>query len=70
MRHFIRVLRLLETCSLDELTAAVEPGVGDRGDHGRQRPGAPGGDRGDGRSPLFRLDGRPHLAGVPSPGPT
>jgi hypothetical protein len=62
-RSFIRVLRLLETYSLGQLTDAVEyaPGIGAADpdsirvilDHRADRPVA-----------LFTLDGRPHLAGV------
>jgi len=63
MRHFIQVLRLLEKCSLGELTAAVDRAL------------AIGATTADAvrvllevtrEAPvrLFRLDGRPHLAGV------
>lgn len=68
VRHFIQVLRLLEKCSLGELTAAVERAL------------AIGVTTADAvrvllevtrESPvrLFRLDGRPHLAGVLVPLP-
>jgi transposase len=68
VRHFIQVLRLLERCSLGELTAAVERAL------------AIGATTADAvrvllevtrESPvrLFRLDGRPHLAGVSVPRP-
>ena len=68
MRHFIQVLRLLEKCSLGELTAAVERAL------------AIGATTADAvrvllevtrEAPvrLFRLDGRPHLAGVTVPRP-
>jgi len=59
-REFIRVLRLLESCSLDQLSDAVEyaldVGVVDSDairvivEHRREEPVA-----------LFSLDGRPHL---------
>ncbi len=59
-REFIRVLRLLESCSLEQLQDAVEYaldiGVHDSGairvivEHRREAPVA-----------LFSLDGRPHL---------
>jgi hypothetical protein len=62
-REFIRVLRLLESCSLAQLTAAVEYaldiGVTDADairlvlEHRREAPVA-----------LFSLDGRPHLRTV------
>src|SRR5262249_13970417 len=63
VRHFIQVLRLLERCSLGELAAAVERAL------------AIGANTADAvrvllevtrEAPvrLFRLDGRPHLAGV------
>jgi hypothetical protein len=62
-RGFIRVLRLLETYSLRQLTDAVESAlaidvidpdsIGVILDHRRERP-----------VPVFSLDGRPHLAGV------
>ena len=66
VRHFIQVLRLLEKCSLGELTAAVERAL------------AIGATTADAvrvllevtrEAPvrLFRLDGRPHLAGVTVP---
>lgn len=68
VRHFIQVLRLLERCGLDYLTAAVEQalafGVTTADavrvllEQGRETP-----------VPLFRLDGRPHLAGVTVPPP-
>jgi hypothetical protein len=68
VRHFIQVLRLLEKCSLDTLTAAVHRAL------------AIGATTADAvrvllevtrESPvrLFRLDGRPHLAGVTVPRP-
>ena len=68
VRHFIQVLRLLEKCSLGELAAAVERAL------------AIGATTADAvrvllevtrESPvgLFRLDGRPHLAGVSVPRP-
>lgn len=68
VRHFIQVLRLLEKCSLSELSAAVERAL------------AIGANTADAvrvllevtrESPvrLFRLDGRPHLAGVSVPRP-
>jgi transposase len=68
VRHFIQVLRLLEKCSLGELTAAVERAL------------AIGATTADAvrvllevtrEAPvrLFRLDGRPHLAGVTVPRP-
>jgi transposase len=68
VRHFIQVLRLLEKCALDELSAAVERAL------------AIGANTADAvrvllevarESPvqLFRLDGRPHLAGVSVPQP-
>ena len=68
VRHFIQVLRLLEKCSLDELTAAVERALAIGATTAdavrvllevtREAPVA-----------LFRLDGRPHLAGVTVPRP-
>ena len=68
VRHFIQVLRLLEKGSLAELTVAVEQslafGVTTADavrvilEQGRETP-----------VPLFRLDGRPHLAGVTIPSP-
>jgi transposase len=68
VRHFIQVLRLLEKGSLAELTAAVERalafGVTTADavrvilEQGRETP-----------VPLFRLDGRPHLASVAIPSP-
>ena len=68
VRHFIQVLRLLEKGTLAELTAAVERalhfGVTTADavrvilEQGRETP-----------VPLFRLDGRPHLAGVAVPSP-
>lgn len=67
-RRFIAVLRLLERAALPELTTAVEralaAGALDREavriflEHGREAP-----------TPLFALDGRPHLAGVQVPVP-
>jgi transposase len=68
VRHFIQVLRLLEKCSLGELTVAVERAL------------AIGATTADAvrvllevtrEAPvrLFRLDGRPHLAGVTVPRP-
>ncbi len=68
LRHFIQVLRLLEKCTLGELTAAVERAL-DFGvttadavrvvlEQTRETP-----------VPLFPLDGRPHLAGVAVPSP-
>lgn len=68
IRHFIKVLRLLEQASLDDLTAAVSRALtigANTADAVRvlleQRREAP--------VPLFRLDGRPHLAGVSVPRP-
>jgi hypothetical protein len=68
VRHFIQVLRLLEKCSLDELAAAVERALAIGATTAdavrvllevtREAPVA-----------LFRLDGRPHLAGVSVPRP-
>jgi transposase len=68
VRHFIQVLRLLEKGSLAELTTAVERalafGVTTADavrvilEQGRETP-----------VPLFRLDGRPHLASVTIPSP-
>jgi transposase len=68
VRHFIQVLRLLEKCSPGELTAAAERalavGVTTADavrvllEVTRESPVA-----------LFRLDGRPHLAGVSVPRP-
>jgi hypothetical protein len=68
VRHFIQVLRLLEKCSLDELAAAVERALAIGATTAdavrvllevtREAPVA-----------LFRLDGRPHLAGVTVPRP-
>lgn len=68
VRHFIQVLRLLERCSLDELTAAVERALAIGATTAdavrvllevtRETPVA-----------LFRLDGRPHLVGVSVPRP-
>jgi transposase len=68
VRHFIQVLRLLERCTLGELTAAVERaltfGVTTADavrvvlEQTRETP-----------VPLFPLDGRPHLAGVSVPSP-
>src|SRR4051812_36839506 len=68
VRHFIQVLRLLEKCSLDELAAVVGRAL------------AIGATTADAvrvllevtrEAPvrLFRLDGRPHLAGVTVPRP-
>jgi transposase len=68
VRHFIQVLRLLEKCSLGELAVAVERAL------------AIGATTADAvrvllevtrEAPvrLFRLDGRPHLAGVTVPRP-
>ena len=68
VRHFIQVLRLLEKHSLTDLTAAVERALGLGANTAdtvrvllevtRETP-----------VPLFRLDGRPHLAGVSVPCP-
>ena len=68
IRHFIQVLRLLEKCTLDELTRAVRQALAIGAttadavrvllEAGREAPVA-----------LFRLDGRPHLAGVTVPKP-
>jgi transposase len=68
VRHFIQVLRLLEKCSLDELAAAVGRALAIGAttadavrvllEATRETPVA-----------LFRLDGRPHLAGVTVPRP-
>jgi transposase len=68
VRHFIQVLRLLEKCSLDELATAVgraltigvttADAVRVLLEASRETPVA-----------LFRLDGRPHLAGVNVPRP-
>jgi transposase len=68
VRHFIQVLRLLEKCSLGELTVAVERALGIGATTAdavrvllevtREAPVR-----------LFRLDGRPHLAGVTVPRP-
>lgn len=68
LRHFIRVLRLLEHATVGELTTAVEralafgvataDGVRVLLEQGRETP-----------VPLFALDGRPHLAGVSVPAP-
>jgi transposase len=68
VRHFIQVLRLLEKCSLGELTAAVERAL---------TIGATTADAvrvllevtREAPVLLFRLDGRPHLAGVTVPRP-
>jgi transposase len=68
VRHFIQVLRLLEKCALGELAVAVERAL------------AIGANTADAvrvllevtrEAPvrLFRLDGRPHLAGVTVPRP-
>jgi transposase len=68
MRHFIQVLRLLETSSLPELTAAIEQALSfgaTTADGVRvileQRRETP--------VPLFGLEGRPHLASVRVPSP-
>ena len=68
VRHFIQVLRLLEKCSLGELAVAVERALGIGANTAdavrvllevtREAPVR-----------LFRLDGRPHLAGVTVPRP-
>jgi len=68
VRHFIQVLRLLERCSPDELAAAVGRALAIGATTAdavrvllevtRETPVA-----------LFRLDGRPHLAGVTVPRP-
>ena len=68
VRHFIQVLRLLEKCSLGELAAAVGRALAIGAttadavrvllEVAREAPVA-----------LFRLDGRPHLAGVSVPRP-
>jgi transposase len=68
VRHFIQVLRLLEKCSLAELAAAVGRALAIGATTAdavrvllevtREAPVA-----------LFRLDGRPHLAGVTVPRP-
>ena len=68
MRHFIQVLRLLEKCSPGELAAAVGRALAIGAttadavrvllEVAREAPVA-----------LFRLDGRPHLAGVSVPRP-
>jgi transposase len=68
VRHFIQVLRLLEKCSLGELTVAVERALSIGATTAdavrvllevtRETP-----------IRLFRLDGRPHLAGVTVPRP-
>jgi len=68
VRHFIQVLRLMEKCSLDELTTAVERALAIGATTAdavrvlvevtREAPVA-----------LFRLNGRPHLAGVRVPRP-
>jgi len=68
VRHYIQVLRLLEKASLGDLTAAVERALAIGAttadavrvllEHRREAP-----------VPLFRLDGRPHLAGVSVPRP-
>jgi len=62
-RAFIRVLRLLETHSLAQLTDAVEYAL----DIGIEDPDSIRSvleHRADRPTELFRLDGRPHLAGV------
>ena len=68
VRHFIQVLRLLEKCSLGELAVAVERALSIGANTAdavrvllevtREAPVR-----------LFRLDGRPHLAGVTVPRP-
>jgi transposase len=68
IRHYIQVLRLLERAPLDALTAAVSRALAIGAttadavrvllEHRREAP-----------VPLFRLDGRPHLAGVSVPRP-
>ena len=68
VRHFIQVLRLLEKCSVGELAAAAGRALAVGAttadavrvllEAGREAPVA-----------LFRLDGRPHLAGVTAPRP-
>lgn len=68
VRHFIKVLRLLERCELDDLAAAVEHALAIGAttadavrvllEQRREVPVA-----------LFRLDGRPHLVGVSVPRP-
>jgi transposase len=68
VRHFIQVLRLLEKCSLGELATAVQRALAIGATTAdavrvllevtREAPVA-----------LFRLDGRPHLAGVSVPRP-
>jgi len=68
VRHFIKVLRLLERCALDDLAAAVGRALAIGAttadavrvllEQRREVPVA-----------LFRLDGRPHLAGVSVPRP-
>ncbi len=68
IRHYIQVLRLLERASLEDLTAAVNRALAIGAttadavrvllEHRREAP-----------VPLFRLDGRPHLAGVSVPRP-
>ena len=68
VRHFIQVLRLLEKCSLGELAVAVERALA----IGANTAGAV---RvllevtREAAVRLFRLDGRPHLAGVTVPRP-
>jgi hypothetical protein len=65
-RAFIRVLRLLETHSLAQLTDAVEYAL----DIGIEDPDSIRSvleHRTDRPTELFRLDGRPHLAGVRVP---
>jgi hypothetical protein len=68
VRHYIKVLRLLEGAALADLTAAVSRALvigANTADVVRvlleQRREVP--------VPLFRLDGRPHLAGVGVPRP-
>ena len=68
LRHYIKVLRLLERATLSDLTAAVGQALAIGAatadavrvllEHRREAP-----------VPLFRLDGRPHLAGVSVPRP-
>jgi hypothetical protein len=67
-REFVKVLRLLESASLGQLTAAVERALAIGATSadairlilqcGREEP-----------TRWFRLDGRPHLAAVPIPPP-
>jgi hypothetical protein len=68
VRHYTKVLRLLERTTLDDLTAAVRQALTIGAttadavrvllEHRRETP-----------VPLFRLDGRPHLAGLSVPRP-